>query len=475
MKNTLFKKLFVYNMITVLISMVLTSVLLYAQLGAYFKVAVYDSLNPKAVQIARMSGYVLEVANKTDNRILIKELMSIVGNEEGQGYIVIDKYGEVLLHSGFEHNININRVNIGDISRTLNGESVAGDSNLNGVLPRKLLHVMVPVYTNTGIEGVVVLCNTVPYSRHMQAGVMRLFIMIMLTVVMISLIVSAFFSTRISKPIKEMTLVARRIASGDFTQRVSTDAEGELAILASSFNQMSVALKEMDEVQSSFISDVSHELRTPMTIITGFVEGVLDETIPPEEHKKYLEVVLSETKRLNRLVNDLLEMSRLNSGKIEFKMVPFDITGSLRKAIIAFEQAISEKKIDVEVDFEEDSMMVVGNSDSVYRVISNLLDNAVKFTPEGGKITINCSKSGLKSLVSIENTGKGLSEKELSHIWDRFYQTDKARTSQDRKGVGLGLYIVKNIMQAHNNQIYAESQEGEWTRFTFELDNVKNK
>ena len=155
-------------------------------------------------------------------------------------------------------------------------------------------------------------------------------------------------------------------------------------------------------------------------------------------------------------------------------MVPFDITESVRKAIVAFEQSISEKKIDMDVDFESDSMPVMGNGDSVYRVITNLLDNAVKFTPEGGSIAIKISTAGGKVKTSIENTGTGLSEKELNHIWDRFYQTDKSRSSTKR-GAGLGLYIVKNIMQAHNNEIYAESEEGSWTRFTFELDGVKNK
>ena len=154
--------------------------------------------------------------------------------------------------------------------------------------------------------------------------------------------------------------------------------------------------------------------------------------------------------------------------------MPFDITESMRKAIVAFEQGISEKKIEISVDFDSDCMSVMGNSDSVYRVVTNLMDNAVKFTPEGGSIAIKIKAWGGKTKVSVENSGSGLSEKELNHIWDRFYQTDKSRSS-GRRGAGLGLYIVKNIMKAHDNEIYAESEEGKWTRFTFELDTVKNK
>lgn len=476
MKNTLFRKLFLYNVVIVLLSMCLTALLLYGQLGTYFKNWMYENLSSKAMQVARMSGSLWNLSEMFGDRIDLRDVMNTIGPEKGQGFIIIDKDGNVIIHAGFQDGqINVSEVDKSDITKPLAGATVADDSNFGNIFRDKLLHVMVPIQTGKGIEGVVVLCNTEPFSSNMRMGVMRLFVIIVISVVVITLVVSAFFSRRISKPIKEMTVAAKKIASGDFSHRVSCDTDGELEILASSFNQMTVALGEMDEVQTSFISNVSHELRTPMTIISGFVDGILDGTIPEEEHKKYLEIVLSEIKRLNRLVNDLLEMSRLNSGKMEYKMVPFDITEYMRKAIIAFEQAISDKGIDVEVDFENDSMFVLGNSDSIYRVISNLLDNAVKFTPGEGKITIGVKQSGGKAIVSVENTGKGLSEKELSHIWDRFYQTDKARSSQDKKGVGLGLYIVKNIMQAHNNEIYAESEEGKWTRFVFELDVVKNK
>lgn len=460
----------------VLLSMILTSVLLYTQLGSYFRHTVYNNLETKANQVSQMSGYLMEMADKMGNMPILKEFMKNIGHEKGQGFAVIDAKGEVVFFTGFEEGqFREDKVNVALIAPALNGEVVANDSSLGGVLNTKLLSVMVPLRTSRGIVGAVILCSTEHYSHRMQIGVMQLFLLILFAVIIVTLIVSAFVSSRISSPINEMTAVAKKITLGDFSQRVSIKADGELGELASTFNKMSVALEEMDEMQTSFISDVSHELRTPMTIISGFVEGVLDGTIPASEHNKYLEIVLNEIKRLNRLVNDLLEMSRLKNGKIEYKMVPFDITESIRKAIIAFEQGISEKNIDVEVDFENDAMFVMGNGDSIYRVITNLMDNAVKFTPENGKITIRVIKEGGKAKICIENTGKGLSEKELSHIWDRFYQTDKSRSSTGRKGVGLGLYIVRNIMQAHDNKIYAESCEGEWTRFTFELDSVKNK
>ena len=475
MKKTLFREMFIYNILLVILSMALTAIMLYTQLGAYFKASIYKTLDSRAEQVSKMSGYLIDAGGGMSHAVGLKEVMALIGHDEGQAFIITDAQGSVVVHVGFnERPLKKYKIERSEILDSIEGETVAREGDLGGVLSNRFLYVTTPLRTRLGIEGTVIACSTVPYIQNMQLGIMRMFFFAVTFVIVLTLLVAAWLSQRIAKPIREMTTVARRIASGDFTQRVASDAEGELGILASSFNQMTVALGEMDEVQSSFISDVSHELRTPMTIISGFVEGVLDGTIPEEKHKEYLEIVLSEIKRLNRLVNDLLEMSRLNSGKIEYKMVPFDIAESMRKAIVAFEQGISEKKIEISVEFDSDCMMVMGNSDSVYRVITNLMDNAVKFTPEGGRIAIRIKAASGKTKVSVENSGSGLTEKELNHIWDRFYQTDKSRSS-GKRGAGLGLYIVRNIMKAHDNEIYAESEEGSWTRFTFELDSVKSK
>lgn len=463
------------NISIVLLSTAMTAALLYTQLGAYFRKSVYDNLLDRANEISQVSAYVIDSVHDSMERVFLTEIIEIANTEASNGIIVTDKRGNVIAVSGFEEGaLQRNFLEYNDIASPLYGENAVGESNLSGFLNQRLLYAMVPIQTNHGTQGVVVVCSTDMSVRYMQIDVMVRFFWVVWFVIMLTFIVSAILSKRIAKPIREITVAARRIASGDFSQRVGSDNEGELKVLTDSFNQMSAALAEMDDNQSSFISDVSHELRTPMTIISGFVDGILDGTIPESEHRKYLEIVLREVKRLSRLVNDLLEMSRLNSGKIEYKMLPFDVNESVRRAVVAFGQGLEEKDLEVEVNFEKDPMSVMGNSDSIYRVITNLLDNAVKFTPEKGYIKIDVSASGGKTRVSIENSGKGLSEKELLHIWDRFYQTDKSRSSE-KKGAGLGLYIVKNIMQAHNNEIFAESEEGKYTRFVFELDSVKTK
>lgn len=471
MRKTIFREMFFLNILAVILSMLVTAALLYTQLGSYFKNSVYDTLRSKAVHVADTTAFVLDSFHSPVSRELVRRTIEMSG--EGNGIIITDTEGNVIATTGLEKAADLSLLTRDVITRCLAGEEVSEEGRLGGVLKENSLYVMVPINVNMGIFGVAIVCSTEPYIRNMRIDVMGLFLSAVMMAAILSFIISAIFSQRLAKPIRELTEAARKMTSGDFSQRVSTDTRGEMYVLASTFNSMSEAIKEMDDSQSAFISDVSHELRTPMTIISGFVEGVLDGTIPESEHRKYLEVVLSEIKRLNRLVNDLLEMSRLKSGKIEYKMVPFDINESIRKVIISFDKRLSEKNINLKVDFAHDSSFVMGSQDSIYRVITNVMDNAVKFTPDGGEIIISSKTEGGKAVISVQNSGSGLSEKELSHIWDRFYQTDKSRSSASNRGAGLGLYIVKNIMSAHNSDIRAESEEGSWTRFTFELDAVK--
>lgn len=459
-------------MITVILSMLVTAALLYTQLGSYFKDSVYDNLRARAIRVADTTAFVMNSFHSRISQEIVQRMIEMGG--EVNAVIITDDNGNVIATSGIDaEKTDLSLITKDLITRCLFGETVSEEGSLGGALSENSMYVMVPINTAGRVAGVAIVCTTEPYIRNMQFDVMGLFLSAVMIAAILSFIISAVFSQRLAKPIREMTEVARKIASGDFSQRVSTETRGELHVLASSFNQMSAAIKEMDDMQSAFISDVGHELRTPMTIISGFVEGVLDGTIPEKEQKKYLEIVLSEIKRLNRLVNDLLEMSRLKSGKIEYKMVPFDINENIRKVIVSFDKRLSDKNINLEVDFEHDSAYVMGSQDSIYRVITNIMDNAVKFTPDGGKINISSKNEGSKTVISIQNSGSGLSEKELVHIWDRFYQTDKSRSNSSNRGAGLGLYIVKNIMSAHNNEIHAESEEGKWTRFVFELDSVK--
>ncbi len=277
-----------------------------------------------------------------------------------------------------------------------------------------------------------------------------------------------FISKQITKPLTEMSVAAKSYAKGDFSKRITVAPDDEMRALAISFNQMADGLDQMEEMRRAFIADVSHELRTPMTTISGFIDGILDGTIPPEAQEKYLFLVSEEVKRLSRLVTNLLDVARIQSGELTYQMKPFDILETAHRVLLTMEERMNKGKIKPVLHLPEEPVYTVGDPDAIYRVIYNLMDNAVKFTPEGGEITLGLYFREDKVFCSVKNTGKGIPEEECGKIFERFYKTDKSR-GENKKGVGLGLYMVKSIIDAHNQDIFVSSQEGVYAEFTFTL------
>ena len=280
-------------------------------------------------------------------------------------------------------------------------------------------------------------------------------------------------SRHISGPLKELNNAVLEIASGKFDKRVEIYSHDEIAQLASSFNYMAKTLNQTEEMRNSFISDISHELRTPMTSISGFVAGILDGTIPKEKEKEYLQIVLDESNRLARLTSEMFEMTKMTSPEYQLSVKEFDITEATRLCIIGAEQKIDEKNLEIDVWFENDPTMVLADPDAIRRVLINLLDNAIKFSNPATTVGIKIYERNKRIWVEISNHGIGINEKDLPHIFDRFYKSDKSR-GRDRAGAGLGLSFVKNIINLHSQQITATSvkEVGEQykTTFTFTLE-----
>ena len=232
---------------------------------------------------------------------------------------------------------------------------------------------------------------------------------------------------------------------------------------------MADSIEQLETMRRSFVANVSHDLRTPMTTIGGFVQGILDGTIPPEKQNQYLTIVLDETKRLSRLVNELLDISKMEQGSFTLELRDFNINEMIRLSVIKLEKRITEKNIQLSVSFQTEDQWVTADKDHIQRVLTNLMDNAIKFTQEGGFIDIRTGKTDRnKVFVSIQNSGIGIAHEDLAHVFDRFYKTDKSR-SLDKNGTGLGLYIAKSIIKEHGETIWAESEPDEFTRFNFTL------
>ena len=279
--------------------------------------------------------------------------------------------------------------------------------------------------------------------------------------VMIAAVVAAYFITeRIVHPLRKMTDAAKKFARGDFSTRVEVfKPNSEVAELAKAFNNMADSLESLEKMRNSFLANISHDLRTPMTTISGFIDGINSGAIPPEKHEYYLGVISAEVHRLSRLVSQLLDVSRLESGERKFNYTDFDIAEVARIILISFEQKIEDKKLDVEFDAEFDGMYALADKDAIYQVLYNLCHNAVKFAAEQGKFRISITRiTDTKLRVSVFDQGQTITEDDAKLIFDRFYKTDESR-GLDKSGVGLGLYICKTIIDAHGETIGVEPKE----------------
>ena len=299
--------------------------------------------------------------------------------------------------------------------------------------------------------------------------IVRSVILGIIWIMLATLIAVYVISERIIAPLKEISRAAKKFAAGQLDVRVRVHGCQEVSDLAIAFNQMAESLETSEKMRNTFISNVSHDLRTPMTSISGFVDGILDGVIPPEKHSHYLKIVSDEIKRLSRLVVSLLDLSRIEAGERKFTMVPFDICEMSRQILFSFEKKIEKKKLNIEFDFDEENITAIADRDATYQVIYNLCDNAVKFSKDEGTLRISIKKSkNRKYLVSIYNEGQGIAKEDLSLVFERFYKSDKSR-GLDKSGVGLGLYISKTIIDAHEEEIWADSEPGKRCTFSFTI------
>ena len=290
--------------------------------------------------------------------------------------------------------------------------------------------------------------------------------------VMLAAVLVVFLVTRrVSNPLRQMSRAAKSYAAGKFDVRVPVSGSDEIAELATAFNAMATSLQNFENMRSSFLSNVSHELRTPMTSISGFIDGILSGAIPEEKQPYYLGIVADEVRRLSRLVNSLLDISRIQAGDRKFVPTAFDICEMARQILISFEKKIDEKHLDVEFDAPEEKLMVYADRDAIYQVLYNICHNAVKFSSDRGKYRITIEERDRLAYVSVFNEGVGIEPEELPLVFDRFYKSDKSR-GIDKMGVGLGMYITKTIMDAHGQQIWVKSKYGENCEFTFTLQTL---
>lgn len=406
---------------------------------------------------------------------LINREVTLTARASNNNIFVADVYGKIVLGSTRD---SVEYIEEHYINAYLPEKAVAGAYNhgrytqmgtLDGLLPGRSYIAGRPVRINGELTGYVFATADADTMTEFLANLFSTFLLSAGLMLMVSSVISIVLTSRLTTPLRRLAEAAGKFGGGDFSARVPVEGDDELAAVAIQFNNMAQSLERIDTSRRNFMGNIAHELRTPMTSIKGFVDGMLDGTIPQDDYRHYLEIVSNEAGRLTRLVKNMLDITKLEAGEYEPNAAPYDIWESLTSAVFSAEQRLKEKNIRL-AGFAPVRTIVKADQDLVHQVIYNLLDNAIKFTPPEGEISFSVDASKVKGMVTvcIRNTGKGISSDALEYVFDRFYKEDKSR-GMNTTGSGLGLHICKVLIQLSGGQIWVESDEDEYCAFFFTL------
>ena len=334
------------------------------------------------------------------------------------------------------------------------------------------INAMVPITKNLTTKGYVSIHMSQDIVVQRKEEVIGPVYIIFLLLFLFSSVFLVVFSLYVYRPLRKITEGAKEYAVGNLKHNIPVNSDDEMGYLATTLNYMSDEMDKMGEYQHKFVANVSHDFRSPLTSIKGFIEAILDGTIPPEFQEKYLKIVVGETERLEKLTQSLLTLDKLDSKGRPIHKSDFDINQTIKSTAASFEALCRNKKITIELHLESDNLHVNADMEQIQQVLYNLIDNAIKFSPNNSIIKVETSERHGKVFVSIKDSGIGIPKDSLHKIWERFYKLDSSR-GKDRKGTGLGLSIVKEIITSHNQNINVISTEGVGTEFIFTLDKAK--
>lgn len=377
---------------------------------------------------------------------------------------VVDQNGSVIVDSQDgkweQHTIeNFNPTAIGNRSY--------GIGNFYGLFPYDVISVSAPITGNYNTYGYILIHCPVAQLMPEQNRMLNIVYITGLILFALSLIILLVFTKTVYFPLRKITIGANEYASGNLTYSIKVDSQDEMGYLAATLNYMSSELNKLEEYQRTFIANVSHDFRSPLTSIKGYLEAILDGTIPPQMQEKYLTRVISETERLNKLTQGMLTLNSLDS-KGYLSRTNFDINQTIKETAASFEGLCNAKEISFDLTFSDTILMVYADLGKIQQVLYNLIDNAIKFSHNGGIIYIQTSVRKEKVFVSVKDCGIGIPKESIKKIWDRFYKSDTSR-GKDKKGTGLGLAIVKEIIQSHGENIDVISTPDVGTEFIFSL------
>ena len=473
MRST-FSRAFFPTVLLMLVALLTIGTSFQALTRQYLTENAMDELKNDGTAIATLASAYYADGTLTSQDFLVN--LSVVSQVSQADSVICDATGKLVLCSdaptGCSHQgMRINPEYLQQVFRT---GYVGSTSEIENLYTDERFVASVPIYdTQSFPVGIVIMSTPTAQVNRILQTISDTFLVVSLFVVLMAVAVMSLLARSHSKPLRVMARAASAFGHGQLSARVKVDERSPVEIqeLAIAFNNMASSLQKSEYQRQEFVANVSHELKTPMTTISGFVDGMLDGTIPQERHEHYMRMVSEETKRLSRLVRSMLDISRLQDQDIpEEKKSRFDLCENVGQVLITFEQKILGKKLDVQVDFPDHPAYTFASPDYITQVVYNLLDNAVKFCPVEGQLGLQIRQGRGKWYISISNSGQTIPSEELPLVFDRFHKLDKSR-SQNRDGWGLGLYIVKTIVCRHGEDISVSSKDGV-TKFTFTLPAV---
>ena len=472
MKSTFSRQVFT-TVLILLLALLLLGGAFRILVGQYLEHNTHNQLQTDALALAELVA-AYDAAGDLDHENLRTNL-TLTSLISGADTVVLNSRGTVVLCSDTD-------LQCSHIGLVINQEFVdqvfaSGSSVDSGSIPKlyeeSRYFVSVPIKSHrTGANiGIILVSMPMDDTQTLMEGIADIQVTVSLLVILVAVVVMSISTRSECRPLREMAQAARDFGHGNLKARVRTGGHNseEVDELAVAFNNMAESLEKSEYQRQEFVANVSHELKTPMTTIGGYIDGMLDGTIPPERHRYYMQIVSDETKRLSRLVRSMLDISRLQdqSGIPEEKKTRFDMEEAIGEVLITFEQKINAKHLDVQVDLPEHPVFTRADRDAVTQVVYNLLDNAVKFCTTGGELELRLRIGGNKIYVTISNEGDVIPPEELPLVFDRFHKIDKAR-NRSQEGWGLGLYIVKTLVCSHGENISVASRDGK-TEFTFTM------
>ncbi len=484
-RGTLFLKYFtVFSSIT-LASFLIIGITLTVFVAGFLRENALDEITKNAKSVADMTSRLISSPVSKNNpesaNITLYKTITTISECTNSDVFICDKYGNVIackdiLKNGFELPDNTGctehkKIIIPKsyISKVKNG-GFSEFSRMDGVFEKTNALTLQPITVKGTFTGFTVAAS--PVSGKIMNTIYKILTMFIfaaaITLILVTIVIF-FLTDRFTKPIRQLATATRCYASGDFSYKVpESNTKDEFSELITEFNAMAVSLSKLENSRRSFVANVSHEFKTPMTTIGGFINGILDGTIPKEKQDYYLEIVSSEVSRLSKMVNMMLNISKIETGNVDLNIEQFDISKILVTTFLGFEQLITKKSIEVKGLEDLEPAFIHGDIPMIEQVIYNLVDNAVKFTNENGIITVNTFSDIKTCSFSVINTGDGIPKEDLKKVFDRFYKVDTSR-STDVKSTGLGLFLVKSIVDLHGGKINLESVEKSYTKFTVTL------